>query len=50
MAGKQLFQSLSGFLVRCNYLQGIRCFYKGDVSIPVGFSSSLQLSAVERLL
>ena len=38
-----MFQSLSGFQVRCN-CQMHRSLGRGDlVSIPIGFSSSLQL-------
>ena len=36
------FQSLSGFLVRCNYYSEYSQLARYRVSIPVGFSSSLQ--------
>ncbi len=36
------FQSLSGFQVRCNFYLAIQGGLQGKVSIPIGFSSSLQ--------
>ena len=36
------FQSLSGFQVRCNYIKKNLPYFKKLVSIPIGFSSSLQ--------
>ena len=38
-----MFQSLSGFQVRCNIAGSPLSFRKLEVSIPIGFSSSLQL-------
>ena len=37
------FQSLSGFQVRCNWCNAIWIIAISNVSIPIGFSSSLQL-------
>ena len=37
-----MFQSLSGFQVRCNVINLVRDTWKNIVSIPIGFSSSLQ--------
>ncbi len=37
-----MFQSLSGFQVRCNKDGRIDCWFNINVSIPIGFSSSLQ--------
>ena len=39
----EMFQSLSGFLVRCNFPLGSQQPEAVFVSIPVGFSRSLQL-------
>ena len=39
-----MFQSLSGFHARCNYRFCLYSCLGGTVSIPVGFSRSLQLS------
>ena len=45
-ATRQRFQSLSGFQVRCNNGLPIDVVLHGAVSIPIGFSSSLQLSSL----
>jgi len=42
------FQSLSGFQVRCNFLLETNGMMLGKVSIPIGFSSSLQPHNVSR--
>ena len=42
------FQSLSGFQVRCNVCLGLGTLPKLYVSIPIGFSSSLQRSHTHR--
>ena len=41
-ANHNVFQSLSGFQVRCNILAGLNSVGGSKVSIPIGFSSSLQ--------
>ena len=43
------FQSLSGFQVRCNTDIGVFQFSGEGVSIPIGFSSSLQPPVQDRL-
>jgi len=42
-----LFQSLSGFQVRCNFAMMMKESWSQSVSIPIGFSSSLQLREAE---
>jgi len=38
----EAFQSLSGFQVRCNAAMNLHSYSWATVSIPIGFSSSLQ--------